>query len=142
VFTKGIYSLDVSEATTRGTKIGDILAIDEDEGVNGVVTYSMISDWANDVFNIDPHTGAFSLTGKLDYEEASAIVVFVCIDTRIKRLSANPGVITQKYCYYVCDSGAALHHDRSGPGCGKANVVLDGDGVYKRYRRKRQRTRV
>jgi len=68
-----VYSLDVSEATTRGTKIGDILAVDEDEGVNGVVTYSVISDWANDVFNIDPHTGDFSLTGKLDYEEVSVV---------------------------------------------------------------------
>lgn len=61
----------MSEATSRGAKIGDILAVDEDEGVNGVVTYSVISDWANDVFNVDPHTGAFSLTGKLDYEEVS-----------------------------------------------------------------------
>jgi len=66
-----VYSLDVSETTSRGTKIGDILAVDEDEGVNGVVAYSVISDWANDVFNVDPHTGAFSLTGKLDYEEVS-----------------------------------------------------------------------
>lgn len=64
----------MSEFTTRGTKIGDIFAVDEDEGVNGVVTYSVISDWANDVFNIDPHTGAFSLTGKLDYEEVNAVV--------------------------------------------------------------------
>lgn len=68
-----MYSLDVSEATSRGTKIGEVLAVDEDEGVNGVVTYSVISDWANDVFNVDPHTGAFALTGKLDYEEASLI---------------------------------------------------------------------
>lgn len=70
-FAKSVYSLDVSEATARGTKIGDILASDDDEGVNGVITYSVISDWANDVFNVDPHTGAFSLTGKLDYEEVS-----------------------------------------------------------------------
>lgn len=66
--------MDVSEFTARGTKIGDIFAVDDDEGMNGVVTYSIISDWANDVFNIDPHTGAFSLTGKLDYEEVSAVV--------------------------------------------------------------------
>lgn len=70
-FIKTVFSLDVSESTSRGTKIGDILAVDEDEGANGAVTYSVISDWANDVFNIDPHTGAFSLTGKLDYEEVS-----------------------------------------------------------------------
>lgn len=75
-FAKSVYSLDVSESRSRGTKIGDITAVDEDEGVNGVVTYSVISDWANDVFNIDPHTGAFSLTGKLDHEEASIEVNF------------------------------------------------------------------
>lgn len=70
-FVKSVFSLDVSEGASRGTKIGDILAVDEDEGANGAVAYSVISDWANDVFNIDPHTGVFSLTGKLDYEEVS-----------------------------------------------------------------------
>jgi len=44
--------------------------------------------------------------------------------------------------FVVYDTGAALHHDCPGAGRGKADVVLDGDGVRKRYRRKRQRARV
>lgn len=34
-----------------------------------MLTYTVISDWANDVFTLNPQTGVFTLTARLDYEE-------------------------------------------------------------------------
>jgi hypothetical protein len=36
-----------------------------------MLTYTVISDWANDVFSLNPQTGVFTLTARLDYEEVS-----------------------------------------------------------------------
>lgn len=71
VFPDNAYSFDVPENTVRGTRVGEIAAVDEDEGVNGQVTYQVISDWANDVFSLNPQSGVFTLTARLDYEEVS-----------------------------------------------------------------------
>lgn len=38
-------------------------------GENAIVSYTVISDWANDVFSLNPQTGVFTLTARLDYEE-------------------------------------------------------------------------
>lgn len=69
VFPENAYSFDIPENTPRGTRAGEITATDEDEGINGQVTYQVISDWANDVFSLNPQTGVFTLTARLDYEE-------------------------------------------------------------------------
>ena len=45
------------------------MATDEDEGINGQVSYQVISDWANDVFSLNSQSGVFTLTTRLDYEE-------------------------------------------------------------------------
>lgn len=69
VFPENAYSFDIPENTIRGTRVGEITATDEDEGLNGQVNYQVISDWANDVFSLNPQTGVFTLTARLDYEE-------------------------------------------------------------------------
>lgn len=71
VFSENVYSFDVVENENRGIKVGQVSATDEDENVNGQITYSVMSDWANDVFSLNPQTGIFTLTAKLDYEEVS-----------------------------------------------------------------------
>jgi protocadherin Fat 4 len=71
VFSEYVYSFDVDENEVRGTKVGQVSATDEDENVNGQISYTVISDWANDVFSLNPQTGIFTLTSKLDYEEVS-----------------------------------------------------------------------
>lgn len=71
VFTESSYSFDVLENSPRGSRVGQVVAQDEDEGVNGLVTYTVISDWANDVFSLNPQSGVFTLTARLDYEEVS-----------------------------------------------------------------------
>ena len=64
-----MYSFDIDEDAGQGSRVGQVKASDPDKGINGVVTYAVISDWGNDVFAVDPQTGVFTLTGRLDYEE-------------------------------------------------------------------------
>lgn len=55
----------------RGYQVGTITAADADLGENASISYTVISDWANDVFSLNPQTGVFTLTARLDYEEVS-----------------------------------------------------------------------
>jgi len=83
VFSIGAYSFDVPENTGRGARVGSVTARDMDQGVNGQVSYSVISDWANDVFSLNPQSGVFTLTARLDYEEVSVdwSVTFLTVGT-------------------------------------------------------------
>lgn len=69
VFHENAYSFDIPENAARGSVVGTVSASDPDFGVNAQLTYSLISDWANDVFSLNPQTGVFTLTARLDYEE-------------------------------------------------------------------------
>lgn len=51
-----------------------IAATDADLGDNALISYTVISDWANDVFSLNPQTGVFTLTARLDYEEVSTVL--------------------------------------------------------------------
>lgn len=59
------------ENAQRGHQVGVIAATDADLGANALVSYTVISDWANDVFSLNPQTGVFTLTARLDYEEVT-----------------------------------------------------------------------
>lgn len=48
-------------------------------GNNAIVTYTVISDWGNDVFSLNPQTGVFTLTARLDYEEVSSYLSIIPI---------------------------------------------------------------
>lgn len=70
-FAEPAYSFDIPENAPRGYQVGIINAIDPDVGNNAIVSYTVISDWGNDVFSLNPQTGVFTLTARLDYEEVS-----------------------------------------------------------------------
>lgn len=70
VFQSMAYSFDVAENVPRGSRIGQVIATDADaDGPNSQLSYALISDWANDVFSLNPSTGVFTLTASLDYEQ-------------------------------------------------------------------------
>ncbi|KAL1509863.1 hypothetical protein ABEB36_004537 [Hypothenemus hampei] len=77
VFLEHAYSFDIPENAGRGSRVGQIKATDADLGVNAQLTYTVISDWANDVFSLNPQTGVFTLTSKLDYEEVQHYILVV-----------------------------------------------------------------
>lgn len=64
-----LYSFDVPENVSFGHEVGQIKAIDGDLGKNAQIKYSIVSNWANDIFNLDSASGILTVTGKLDYEE-------------------------------------------------------------------------
>ncbi|CAN8006312.1 unnamed protein product [Ixodes hexagonus] len=68
LFGEVAYSFDLWEDTQRGAQVGAVSAVDADLGLNRQVSYSVLSDWANDVFSLNPQTGVFTLTSHLDYE--------------------------------------------------------------------------
>lgn len=71
IFDEPAYSFDIPENAERGYQVGIISAVDSDLGSNSMISYTVISDWANDVFSLNPQTGVFTLTARLDYEEVS-----------------------------------------------------------------------
>ncbi|KYB27849.1 cadherin-related tumor suppressor [Tribolium castaneum] len=76
-FLETAYSFDIPENAQRGHKVGQVKAVDADLGINAQLTYSVISDWANDVFSLNPQTGVFTLTSRLDYEEVQHYILVV-----------------------------------------------------------------
>ncbi|XP_053542601.1 protocadherin alpha-2 [Ictalurus punctatus] len=76
VFTKPLYKVSVHENAGVGTKILTVSATDADEGNNGEVSYSIISDSRNsalDLISINPVSGDITVKGNIDYEENPAI---------------------------------------------------------------------
>ncbi|XP_063865139.1 LOW QUALITY PROTEIN: cadherin-related tumor suppressor-like [Scylla paramamosain] len=77
VFHEPAYSFDIPEDADRGSQVGQVSAWDADEGTNGQVSYTVISDWGNDVFSLNPQTGVFTLTSRLDYEQVQHYILVV-----------------------------------------------------------------
>nr|XP_040030498.1 protocadherin gamma-A4-like [Gasterosteus aculeatus aculeatus] len=79
VFTHSVYEATVPENSAINTPVITVSASDEDEGVNGEVTYefSRMSDKSRKLFSLNEKTGKISLTGNIDYEEGSRYEVFV-----------------------------------------------------------------
>ena len=71
IFSESAYSFDIPEDTGRGAFVGAVSANDIDEGVNAQVSYTVLSDWGNDVFSLNPQSGVFTLTSRLDYEQVN-----------------------------------------------------------------------
>ncbi|KAM9456197.1 protocadherin alpha-2-like [Clarias gariepinus] len=76
VFTKALYKVKVHENASVGTKIVTVSAADADEGVNGDVSYVIISDEENsaiDFFSVNPVSGDITVKANIDYERHPVI---------------------------------------------------------------------
>ncbi|RLU20894.1 hypothetical protein DMN91_007508 [Ooceraea biroi] len=98
-FQSTAYSFDVPENVPRGSRVGQVVATDADaDGPNSQLSYVLISDWANDVFSLNPSTGVFTLTASLDYEQVQHYILVVqATDGGIPPLSSTVTV----YCNVV-----------------------------------------
>ncbi|XP_062416612.1 protocadherin beta-15-like isoform X1 [Pungitius pungitius] len=79
VFTQAVYEATIPENSVINTPVITVSASDEDEGVNGEVTYefSRMSDKSRKLFSLNEQTGEISLIGIIDYEEGSKYEVFI-----------------------------------------------------------------
>ncbi|KAM7042528.1 LOW QUALITY PROTEIN: uncharacterized protein M8220_007698 [Acridotheres tristis] len=71
VFSQAEYTVRVPEDVPVGSTLVTVTATDADEGLNGVVKYSMKkgTDMASDIFHLDTESGAIILLRSFDFEE-------------------------------------------------------------------------
>ncbi|XP_041444723.1 protocadherin gamma-B2 isoform X13 [Xenopus laevis] len=79
IFSKELYQVSLTENAPVNTLVFRMNATDEDEGVNGQVTYSFshISKIAEQTFTIDSQTGEIRTRGQLDFELTKAYAMNV-----------------------------------------------------------------
>lgn len=58
----------IPENTAVGSRVADINATDKDFGLDGKLTYSIITGNEDDKFDINPSTGIITVKNELDYE--------------------------------------------------------------------------
>ena len=76
VFTHRKYSVSVPESAQPGMIIAKVEANDPDQGPNGEVVYSVVSDLKG-TFALDKYTGILSLKKRLDYEKQSHYYILI-----------------------------------------------------------------
>ncbi|KAK2544736.1 protocadherin alpha-6-like protein [Columba livia] len=69
-FNQTVYNVLLPEDALKGKMVTQVNATDLDEGVNGEITYEIVTvvPYASDIFSIDPKSGEIRLTGTLDFE--------------------------------------------------------------------------
>ncbi|XP_072001801.1 protocadherin gamma-B1-like isoform X35 [Engystomops pustulosus] len=72
-FMKDTYQIRLPENSPIGSLVVQLNATDEDEGTNGLISYSFsqISKIANQIFSIDSVKGDIKIIGTLDYETSA-----------------------------------------------------------------------
>uniref|UniRef100_A0A8C1PV88 Protocadherin 2 alpha b 10 n=1 Tax=Cyprinus carpio TaxID=7962 RepID=A0A8C1PV88_CYPCA len=80
VFSKPLLKARVVENAPLGTSVIQVHASDPDEGLNGEIAYSLVSqdnDNNVDAFSIDSETGLITVKGTVDYEKGAAVEIRV-----------------------------------------------------------------
>uniref|UniRef100_A0A287BP91 Protocadherin alpha subfamily C, 2 n=1 Tax=Sus scrofa TaxID=9823 RepID=A0A287BP91_PIG len=83
LFAQAVYRVHLLETTANGTLVTALNASDADEGVNGEIIFSFVSDVPLNIkktFKIDSTSGEIKLIGRLDYEEKSYEIQVKAVD--------------------------------------------------------------
>lgn len=103
-FEHDSYNVSVSESALPGTSILQVLAHDNDQGINQKIQYTIETDYHNnnnpensnldhELFNIDPDDGTIYLKRQLDHETATRHhVTVIATDKGIPPLSSTAHV--------------------------------------------------
>ncbi|WAR26918.1 FAT1-like protein, partial [Mya arenaria] len=70
-------SISIDESTAVGGAVTTVVATDADGGIDGDLTYSISLGNSASKFDIDPTSGAISVTGSLDYETTTQYLLTV-----------------------------------------------------------------
>ncbi|XP_042324434.1 protocadherin Fat 4 isoform X2 [Sceloporus undulatus] len=87
-FLHAVESVNVVENWSTGHTIFQAKAVDPDEGINGMVLYSLKQN-PKDLFNVNEQSGAISLTGPLDINAGSYQVEIMASDLGVPRRSSS-----------------------------------------------------
>ncbi|KAJ3589763.1 hypothetical protein NHX12_010605 [Muraenolepis orangiensis] len=80
VFNQSTYAINVTENAALGTVLMTLNATDLDEGKNAELVYSYTlytSEKTQEVFSLDPSTGAIKVKGLIDYEEIQSFEMYI-----------------------------------------------------------------
>ncbi|XP_060892631.1 neural-cadherin-like [Labrus mixtus] len=90
-FTSSIYEASVTEGAQIGTSVLQVSSHDKDLGLNGEITYSLLSDSSGDhhLFRIDPNLGIICTEAVFDREARSSYLLEV--QSEDGQESARPG---------------------------------------------------
>lgn len=75
-FSQTSYELSINEGSIIGARVGQVEAVDNDQGPNGTVTYRILED-AEGKFAIDSQTGEIFTNGSLDREQVPSYTLLV-----------------------------------------------------------------
>ncbi|KAJ7336040.1 Cadherin EGF LAG seven-pass G-type receptor 2 [Desmophyllum pertusum] len=76
-FSLPFYQASVLENTAIQTNILRVVATDPDDGLNGLVTFSIVSGNTKDAFAIDNSTGFLSVNQNLDREDVAFYSLYI-----------------------------------------------------------------
>lgn len=76
-FKVDLIQFSISENTPVGTPVWNFSAIDQDDGANGQVQYSVTQQWPFAAFKINPSSGILTLISSLDHEQYSDFTIVV-----------------------------------------------------------------
>ncbi|KAJ7336041.1 hypothetical protein OS493_013416 [Desmophyllum pertusum] len=68
IFGQSVYVVNVTEDVTSGTVVEEVLAVDTDAGLNGIVSYRITAGNDDDTFDIGNGTGVVTVSGVVDRE--------------------------------------------------------------------------
>ncbi|XP_071199905.1 neural-cadherin-like [Salvelinus alpinus] len=90
-FTSSIYEASVTEGAKVGTMVLQVSAHDKDLGLNGQITYSLLSDSSGDhrLFRVDPELGSIYTEAVFDREAQGSYLLEVQSEDSME--SARPG---------------------------------------------------
>ncbi|KAJ8015412.1 hypothetical protein DPEC_G00025850 [Dallia pectoralis] len=92
LFMNTPYSVTVNEHSDVGLSVFKVTAIDQDRGINDIITYSINATNKPDLFEISASDGVISIKSDIDREALLGVDAAVVVLT-VKATEANPSVL-------------------------------------------------
>ena len=105
-FLRDVYNFSVTEGVSVGTIIGLVLATDSDSGVNGTLTYTIVSQSPANLLAVDQRSGILYTNDEIDFEttrtidaitmaeDGSGLVAVATISVNVVDRNDNPPVFS------------------------------------------------
>ncbi|XP_038055209.1 protein dachsous-like [Patiria miniata] len=152
-FNPATYQMDVSEATPISTRVVQVMATDEDHGINARITYSLKASIDATYFAIFPDDGWLYTRQRLDYELRSEFILEVIasdngspaqnssaiVRIRVTDMNDNSPQFAQTTYYFYIDenreanseAGRVIAEDRDSGMNAQITYTLEGNSAFR-----------